>query len=382
MDAGSSPGAVPSRGHSRPSGAAPGAPGASSCRPRTHVFFLKVHKSASSTVSNILFRFGEKHGLRFALPAGGAADFSYPRPFQASFVEGFSEDARPHFDILCQHMRFRASEVRRVLPADTFYFTVLRDPARVLESAFAYYKASSPFARARSLGEFLARPRAFYSPRHPDAHYARDPQAFDLGLAGPRRPSPRRLRALVRAVAARFPLVLVAEHLDESLALLGRALCWPLGDLAAFPANRRAAFARSPLSPADVRRARAWSALDWALYRHFNRTLWERLAALGPGVRAEAAALKALRERRARACLAGGAPRLPGALRDPRLTPLSHGLAPILGYELRPGLGPRAERTCRAMATPELQYARRLYRRQFPGAPAGPPAERKADADG
>ncbi|XP_060049370.1 uncharacterized protein LOC132539236 [Erinaceus europaeus] len=370
-----------------PSGAAPGisspslsspAPGAPGCQPRTHVFFLKVHKSASSTIANILFRFGDEHGLRFAMPAGGAPHFFYPRPFQASFVEGFSHDPGPGFHIMCQHMRFQPSEVRRVLPPDTFYFTILRDPARVLESAFSYYKASSPFARARGLGDFLARPGAFYDPRRSDAHYGRDLQAFDLGLVRPSRRahpgvrSPRHLRALVRAAAARFPLVLIAEHLDASLVLLGRALCWPPAALVAFPANRRAAFARQPLPPAMARRARAWSALDWALYSHFNRTLWARLDALGPGVHAEVAALRRLRARWARTCLVGGGAALPGgALRDPQLTPLSHGLAPILGYALRPGLGPRVRRTCRALATPELQYARRLYRRQFPGSLGG-----------
>ena len=34
----------------------------------TKVIFLKTHKTASSTVQNMLFRFGEKQNLNFALP--------------------------------------------------------------------------------------------------------------------------------------------------------------------------------------------------------------------------------------------------------------------------------------------------------------------------
>ena len=34
----------------------------------TKIVFLKTHKTASSTVQNILFRFGEKMNLNFALP--------------------------------------------------------------------------------------------------------------------------------------------------------------------------------------------------------------------------------------------------------------------------------------------------------------------------
>ena len=34
----------------------------------TKVIFQKTHKTASSTVQNMLFRFGEKYNLNFALP--------------------------------------------------------------------------------------------------------------------------------------------------------------------------------------------------------------------------------------------------------------------------------------------------------------------------
>lgn len=51
---------------------------AGSCKPWTHLFFLKVHKSISSTIVNILFRFRWKHRLTFALPSQQAAHFFYP----------------------------------------------------------------------------------------------------------------------------------------------------------------------------------------------------------------------------------------------------------------------------------------------------------------
>ena len=35
----------------------------------TKIVFLKTHKTASSTLQNILFRFGEKMDLQFALPS-------------------------------------------------------------------------------------------------------------------------------------------------------------------------------------------------------------------------------------------------------------------------------------------------------------------------
>ena len=42
-----------------------------SCSATSKVGFMKTHKTASSTVQNILFRFGLKNHLTFALPSTG-----------------------------------------------------------------------------------------------------------------------------------------------------------------------------------------------------------------------------------------------------------------------------------------------------------------------
>jgi len=82
------------------------------CEPKTDIVFLKVHKSASSTVMNILFRFGETHNLTFAFPIGGGNQLFYPHPFLARFVQGFSPRSPQRFNILCHHMRFLQPEVQ------------------------------------------------------------------------------------------------------------------------------------------------------------------------------------------------------------------------------------------------------------------------------
>lgn len=82
------------------------------CKPKTNIVFLKVHKSASSTVMNILFRFGEMHNLSFAFPLKGGPQLFYPQHFMARFVQGFSPGKPPRFNILCHHMRFLQPEVR------------------------------------------------------------------------------------------------------------------------------------------------------------------------------------------------------------------------------------------------------------------------------
>ena len=83
--------------------------------PIINVMFLKTHKTASSTVLNILFRFAETHNLSVALPAGKSFHLGYPWLFLARYVEGW-EGSKPglqlRFNIMCNHLRFNLPEVR------------------------------------------------------------------------------------------------------------------------------------------------------------------------------------------------------------------------------------------------------------------------------
>lgn len=83
------------------------------CKPKTHIVFLKVHKSASSTVMNILFRFGDTHNLTFAFPSNGGHQLYYPDYFTSAIVEGYSPNKDSQFNIMCHHMRFFQPEVRK-----------------------------------------------------------------------------------------------------------------------------------------------------------------------------------------------------------------------------------------------------------------------------
>ncbi|XP_036175737.1 galactose-3-O-sulfotransferase 2 isoform X3 [Myotis myotis] len=79
--------------------------------PVTNIMFLKTHKTASSTVLNILFRFAERHNLSVALPVGSRFHLGYPWLFLARYVEGMGQDGpQRHFNIMCNHLRFNLPE--------------------------------------------------------------------------------------------------------------------------------------------------------------------------------------------------------------------------------------------------------------------------------
>lgn len=419
--------------------APPSGPAALSCSPRQRLVFLKTHKSGSSSVLNLLHRYGDQHGLRFALPT--RYQFGYPRLFQASRVKGYIPQGRgtqAPFHILCHHMRFNLKEVLQVMPSDSFFFSIVRDPAAMAHSAFSYYKStSSAFRKAPSLAAFLANPRAFYRPGARGDHYARNLLWFDFGLPfppemrtkrgnpyPPRDPNSPQLHVLPSGTGSQahalhpsalshpvstiadghrqvsnpassglgsssfiqwslawldsvFDLVLVAEYFDESLVLLADALCWGLDDVVGFMHNAQAGGKKDLGTVTDggpapedrqlTARARAWNNLDWALYVHFNHSLWTRIKQYGQSrLESAVAELRARREALAKHCLVGGEALDPKYITDRRFRPFQFGSDRVLGYVLRSGLSQQDGEECERLVTPELQYKDKLDAKQFP----------------
>ncbi|XP_062872604.1 galactose-3-O-sulfotransferase 2 [Trichomycterus rosablanca] len=348
------------------------AEGMRACHPKTHIVFLKTHKTASSTILNVLYRYGESRNLTFALPVNSNSQLFYPHLFMSYFVEGVKTGAATRFHIMCNHMRFNALQVKKLMPSDTFYFSILRNPVSMMESLFTYYKLIPAFYRFKTLEDFLLDAGRSYNASWPGSHYARNVLTFDFGFDG-QAPSDeaeldRRAVALISGVESRFHLVLISEYFDESMVLLRHALCWTLEDVASFRLNSRSEKSRRPLSPGMAERVTRWSSLDWRLYRHFNASFWHRVdTSLGRAkLRLEVESLRAKRAELQRTCLLEGGAVDPRLVRDSSLKPFQYGQAVIQGYNVRPGLDDDTRRLCERLIRPELQYTSLLYAKQFP----------------
>ncbi|XP_078391842.1 galactose-3-O-sulfotransferase 3 [Cetorhinus maximus] len=342
-------------------------------RKQTAVVFLKTHKTAGSTVQNILFRFAERHDLTVALPGGVCSyqnhQFCYPRPFSRLFVHPLTRPSR----IVASHLRPGLSELRSLVPPDATFVTIVREPASMFESLFSYYgQHSVSFRNApnRSIGAFLSRPTAYYRPGERFAMFARNSLLFDLGGDPNRDPGDRAyLRDFILGLESVFSLVMVAEHFDESLVLLRRLLAWDLEDVTYVRLNARSEASRARLTGDLPDQARQWNWLDAQLYQHFNATLWAKLGALGPeSLRRELGLLRQANGRLARDCFGVAGPGPPPALQasqiqDKELRPWQPGgRVSILGYELPRNLSlpPSLATSCLRLITPEVSYSRRL----------------------
>ncbi|XP_061073647.1 galactose-3-O-sulfotransferase 2 [Conger conger] len=344
--------------------------GAPACLPRGHIVFLKTHKTASSTILNILYRYGDSRGLTFALPLNKHYQLFYPFYFAAHFVEGFRLKAVKEYDIMCNHMRFMPAEIKRVMPEDAFYFSILRNPVSMMESIFIYYKAIPAFRKARNLDDFLNNASHSYNASLSNNHYAKNLLAFDFGFDNNNNivDIQRQANLSISAIEQNFHLILISEYFDESMIMLKNALCWSLDDVVSFKLNSRSNRTRQELSPFTMEKIKAWNSLDWKIYQHFNATFWRKVEqTVGlDRMRQEVARLQERRRQLMKTCLKGGRAVDPSQVKDSALKPLQYGAAVIEGYNLNPGLDRATRKRCQDLITPELQYTTALYDKQFP----------------
>ncbi|KFP33081.1 Galactosylceramide sulfotransferase, partial [Colius striatus] len=274
-----------------------GSPSAPSCLPKLNIMFMKTHKTASSTILNILFRFGEKHRLKFAFP-NGRNDFYYP-----SFFE-----RRPVADY----------------PPGPFV-TVLRDPAYLFESSFHYFGPVIPLTWKLTgedkMAQFLQDPWRYYDPNGFNAHYLQNLLFFDLGYDN--------------SLAADSPLV--EEHIRE---IDGRFHLL----------NARKGSTVSRLTPELYEKATAWNLIDAKLYRYFNATFWRKVEAYGRERMAkDVAELRRENEKMRSICIDGGHAVDASAIQESSMQPWQPlGEKSLLGY--------KHQKLCRKMLTPEIQY--------------------------
>ncbi|XP_041666261.1 galactosylceramide sulfotransferase [Cheilinus undulatus] len=329
------------------------------CSPKVNIMFLKTHKTASSTVLNILFRFGEKHKLKFAFP-DGRNDFFYPSPFLCSQVK----DYRPGdcFNIVCNHMRFDPQEVAKLLPPDAVYITILRDPVDLFESSFHYYHRAVPLTwRIKGddkLAEFLNDPQSYYSSDAFNSFYLRNLLFFDFGFDNNLEADDPRVAKAIHDLSSHFDLVLITEYFEESLILLKDKLCWTMEDILYFKLNARKSSSVSRLPPELRAKGLRWNGADWKLYQRFNTTFWARVEAYGrERMRQEVQELRRRNAKMKATCIEDGGAVEAQRIQDRRFLPWQPvGEASIMGYNIKSYIGPKFRTICEKMLTPEIQY--------------------------
>ncbi|XP_035664219.1 galactose-3-O-sulfotransferase 2-like [Branchiostoma floridae] len=114
--------------------------------------------------------------------------------------------------------------------------------------------------------------------------------AFDLGYPTEGADDMEAAERYIKELEHDFTLVLLLEHLDESLVLLRRLMCWETRDVVCdtVPKNARNYSYKSYIPTAEeMTNLRKWKAVDYLLYDTFNRSLWRKIEAQGPDFKKE-----------------------------------------------------------------------------------------------
>ncbi|XP_071842638.1 galactosylceramide sulfotransferase-like isoform X2 [Apostichopus japonicus] len=251
------------------------------CQPQRNIVLLKTHKTGSSTLQNILYRYGDRNNLTFALPSGDNY-FGTPYLFKESFVMQFPNIT--HFNILANHARYNRKAFLDVMPVNSFYITSLRHPTTQYESLYKYYKFPNRFHKA--IEEFAENPEKYYlESLHTTGKQRKqagvNPMLYDLGLQKADLRNWSKIRQKAIEIERNFGHVVISEYFDESLILLKEHLCWNLEDVAYFKLNARADYEVTELSAELQKNLSIWNAGDMFLYRQFNETLWRKIRDYG-----------------------------------------------------------------------------------------------------
>ena len=317
--------------------------------------FLKTHKTASSTLQNILFRFGDKYGLNFALPLQ-KINANYPKPIKREFFKPL-KNGGGEFDIMCHHAVANRN-MRQLVPGAKL-ITIVRSIPSLYESTFDYFGTIvDAYKRASNLETFYAAPNSFYRKSSDKTHhFAHNHLTFDLGYENDNDYRGYGDR-IADEILATSDLVLISDYFFESMILLKHELCWEWADVVYLVTNQR----EDPvqLSPELSSQIKKWNSLDAQIFDAANATFWRKYNQLS-NVEEMRDEFTELLESVKDYCIASDSAKCSHGQRNCSFVPAG---VKMKGFELtRKG---KHERLCTDLVRPELAYTDRLFAKQWP----------------
>ncbi|XP_041376299.1 galactosylceramide sulfotransferase-like [Gigantopelta aegis] len=269
------------------------------CREQTNFVFIKCMKCATETLGTVLRRFGYIRKLSFVTPVG--RNFYLGWPYQMTKYD-YQPSERP-FNIIMEHSIYNKTTMEALMPANTFYITIIREPYSHFKSVFNYFslKKIANVSSEDPVTEYLHNldkyERVYKShavsrirPCIPDnfsitknllSHCLGMPLGFPPGSKNITTDTDA-VDRYIQQIDNDFSLVMIMEYFHESLVLLKRIMCWSFKDIVYWKVNVANYFRKlDPPTEDNVNIYRKWSVLDYKLYDHFNKTFWRKVQQQG-----------------------------------------------------------------------------------------------------
>ncbi|KAI8521391.1 hypothetical protein Bbelb_011450 [Branchiostoma belcheri] len=224
------------------------------------------------------------------MPVGqGPLSWPFP-PREQDYVHQPDEQ----YDAQMHHFVYNKTWLLSKFPPDTPYISIIRQPYSHLKSEFNYFRFPHllDIHSENPLKTFLTNPwmyrnksEIFFPHVNVSWDGTRNPLTFDLGWPAEKADNEEDARSYINQIETEFTLVMILEHLAESLVLLRRLLCWNIKDVVLYARkeNERAySFKKYVATPEEMQNHRRWAAVDYMLYDTFNKSLWRKIYSQGP----------------------------------------------------------------------------------------------------
>ncbi|XP_035688260.1 galactose-3-O-sulfotransferase 3-like [Branchiostoma floridae] len=284
------------------------------CTRQNNFVFAKVHKCGSSTIQAIFFHYAYNHKLIVALPMRTRRAW-IGKPHNITSKSYRATPGGKQWNIFNHHNVYDKEMFLKLMPPDTKFVTILREPSSRISSAFNYFHLHNFFTgmsdsvtknRTSPVKIFMNDPWYWEKRFHPplktgagsiyDYGCIRNCIAHDLGLEEKRRTDPDAVKRYIEELDEDFTTVMVLERLDESLVMLKRRMCWSLRDIIYRKGTRlksrsykfkgesvqlKGSDMKNNFTQKMLDNFKNFSAADFAIYNHFYAKLSKEIAKEG-----------------------------------------------------------------------------------------------------
>ena len=259
---------------------------APSCQPIHHIYFLKTHKTGSTTLGTIFFSYGVRRNHKIVLNPD-LADMDWPAPLKLNEVS--SQVKSDEAKIFVSHIRFNKGPVNSVFPRpEAKYITIVRHPVSQFKSAWEFYRISKlTHISDNTINTFLKSSDALQEMQKrldktkiPEIffHFSNS-NLYDMGLEQENIQNMKVVESYIDKMEREFDLVMITEYFDESLILLKRLLCWEFQDIVYIKLRSKKKMINFEKEVEN--NILTWNRADAILYDHFNKTFWRKVREAG-----------------------------------------------------------------------------------------------------
>ena len=227
--------------------------------PEKKIGYLKMPKTGSGTMLNILLRYGLKNNLNFVLPKEGIW-LDGPHHFHRDMIKNtLWEKAALKYQMFVAHTRWNHEEIANILNDrdDVFYFTMLRDPEEHFISSWDFFRGRLRVKGSKNLEKYVNTgirndPSIYVTLGRrsiPFNYSLVNQQLYALGMEHKDIADFSQIQTFVKNVEKLFDLVLINDgnYFNYSMILLKNALQWEYQDMINFQQLHKAQ-KKSPLS--------------------------------------------------------------------------------------------------------------------------------------